>query len=222
LFGRGLFSFYTMTKKRRIGTGEIKALETAYSGCLFRNRLEARWAVFFDALGVSWEYEKQGYALASGCYLPDFYLPDLECWVEIKPDTPSDLEKSLSEELADFTDRPALFGIGLPGAERLWVYCQDANDNGGGLYWWDDAEIGECSVGRIHWAFDMHGYPCLCSSNSSTTRRFYTPTEGDRWSAMQQIQKCEHRSYWTQRMSRCYRAASSSRFENGEAPRFSH
>ena len=31
---------------------EIKAIQTEYNGYLFRSRLEARWAVFFDACGV--------------------------------------------------------------------------------------------------------------------------------------------------------------------------
>ena len=31
---------------------EIKAIETVYKGYRFRSRLEARWAVFFDACGV--------------------------------------------------------------------------------------------------------------------------------------------------------------------------
>ncbi len=31
---------------------EIKAIETRYKGYRFRSRLEARWAVFFDALSV--------------------------------------------------------------------------------------------------------------------------------------------------------------------------
>jgi hypothetical protein len=43
--------------------GEVKAIETRYAGCRFRSRLEARWAVFFDALGVKWEYEREGFDL---------------------------------------------------------------------------------------------------------------------------------------------------------------
>lgn len=51
----------------------IKSIETRYRGCRFRSRLEARWAVFFDALGLAWEYEPQGYLLPNGTpYLPDF------------------------------------------------------------------------------------------------------------------------------------------------------
>lgn len=54
----------------------IKAIETQYKGYRFRSRLEARWAVFFDALGVEWEYEAEGFDLGNeGFYLPDFWLP---------------------------------------------------------------------------------------------------------------------------------------------------
>lgn len=63
----------------------VKAIETRYKGYRMRSRLEARWAVFFDALGVKWEYEKEGYQLSTGWYLPDFWLPEFNFFVEIKP-----------------------------------------------------------------------------------------------------------------------------------------
>lgn len=68
-------------------TATIKAIETKYKGYRFRSRLEARWAVFFDHLGIDWRYEEQGYDLGPklGWYLPDFYLPKFKEWVEIKP-----------------------------------------------------------------------------------------------------------------------------------------
>lgn len=54
---------------------ELRAIQTEYKGYLFRSRLEARWAVFFDVCGVAWEYEPEGYDLGDGlCYLPDFLL----------------------------------------------------------------------------------------------------------------------------------------------------
>jgi len=63
----------------------IKAIETKYNGYLFRSRLEARWAVFFDACGIEYEYESEGFRLEDGTrYLPDFYLPELEYYVEVK------------------------------------------------------------------------------------------------------------------------------------------
>ena len=33
---------------------QMKPIETVYKGFKFRSRLEARWAVFFDACGVRW------------------------------------------------------------------------------------------------------------------------------------------------------------------------
>ena len=64
----------------------IKAIETKYKGYLFRSRLEARWAVFLDSFNEEWKYEIEGYELQSGRYLPDFWLPRLDCWLEIKGD----------------------------------------------------------------------------------------------------------------------------------------
>lgn len=61
------------------------ALETYYKGHRFRSRLEARWAVFFDTAELEWLYEPQGYKLSDGtCYLPDFFLPEWDVWVEVK------------------------------------------------------------------------------------------------------------------------------------------
>lgn len=51
---------------------------TKYAGITFRSRLEARWAVFFDALGISWEYEPETFAVdwygESIQYTPDFRI----------------------------------------------------------------------------------------------------------------------------------------------------
>lgn len=74
--------------------GEIKAIETNYRGCRFRSRLEARWAVFFDALGWDWQYEKEGYVLGWDVddelpWLPDFEITTPKgqhFYVEVKGD----------------------------------------------------------------------------------------------------------------------------------------
>lgn len=76
----------------------MKAIETVYAGHRFRSRLEARWAVFFDALGIKWLYEEQGYEFERGRYLPDFRLPDEDTFVEVKGDG----ERLDLEFLADF------------------------------------------------------------------------------------------------------------------------
>lgn len=64
----------------------IGAIETRYAGRLFRSRLEARWAVFFDALSIEWQYEPQGFEAEGMRYLPDFYLPACNMFVEVKGD----------------------------------------------------------------------------------------------------------------------------------------
>ncbi len=50
----------------------MKAIETYYNGYRFRSRLEARWAVVFDTLGIRYEYEPEGFETSAGPYLPDF------------------------------------------------------------------------------------------------------------------------------------------------------
>ena len=65
-----------------------RAVENAANGKrgqAFRSRLEARWAVFFDRLGVEYDYEKEGFELGGTRYLPDFWLRKMGVWVEIKP-----------------------------------------------------------------------------------------------------------------------------------------
>lgn len=77
---------------------DIKPIETIYKNYRFRSRLEARWAVFFDILGIAWEYEKEGYQTPFGNYVPDFWLPDVYMrwhkpkgmFLEVKPESYED------------------------------------------------------------------------------------------------------------------------------------
>ena len=74
---------------------EIRAIETQYNGYLFRSRLEARWAIFFSAVGLDYEYEMESFEMGDVRYLPDFYIPSLDRWFEIKgqPMTIADIKK---------------------------------------------------------------------------------------------------------------------------------
>lgn len=98
-----------------------KAIETVYVGHRFRSRLEARWAVFFDAMGIQWVYESEGFEHNGVRYLPDFRLPKLYCWVEVKGDPGVMVEEAarLSTMLAD--------GTALPDFE----FCGEPNIGGG-------------------------------------------------------------------------------------------
>ncbi len=96
-------------------TSEIKAIETKYKGYRFRSRLEARWAVFFDALEEPWEYEKEGFDLGeAGYYLPDFWLPRVNAWVEVKGQG-IELEGDAARKILAFVKQSEYPLIGLIG-----------------------------------------------------------------------------------------------------------
>jgi hypothetical protein len=93
----------------------LKPIETRYYGYCFRSRLEARWAVFLDTLGVAYEYEKEGYDLAvAGWYLPDFWLPVKECWIEVKGKDPTAQELDKVKGLALASKVPVWLFKGPP------------------------------------------------------------------------------------------------------------
>lgn len=62
----------------------FQPIQTRYAGCHFRSRLEARYAVLFDTLGIRWHYELEGFHVGRRQYLPDFLLVDSGTWVEVK------------------------------------------------------------------------------------------------------------------------------------------
>ncbi|MEU2996851.1 hypothetical protein ABZ684_04640 [Streptomyces sp. NPDC006995] len=63
----------------------IEALPTWYGGTTFRSALEASWAATLDTLRIAWEYEPETITLPSGAtYIPDFKLPDIGAWLEVK------------------------------------------------------------------------------------------------------------------------------------------
>jgi len=92
----------------------IKAIETNYKGYKFRSRLEARWAVYFDSIGLKWDYEVEGFKLENGkYYLPDFYIPNFG-YIEIKAlgkVTKEEIEKCrlLSKQTGEVDEFVALF-----------------------------------------------------------------------------------------------------------------
>jgi hypothetical protein len=133
----------------------IKAIETKYAGIRFRSRLEARWAVFFDALDIEWVYEpegfeitsfsweypepyrslaKPGYRLPAGVepiqqkwwYLPDFYLPAFGCWVEVKGSM-----ENVTDDYLTMIGNAIDWGGCLPGVD-------DSHETSRGLLWLGD------------------------------------------------------------------------------------
>jgi hypothetical protein len=99
-----------------------KAIQTEWKGYKFRSRLEARWAVYFEAVGLEWEYEPEGFVLKDGSwYLPDFYLPTIEAWVEIKPKNGSRADV--------FEKLKLMMESGVSGKHKAWVFFGDPVDH---------------------------------------------------------------------------------------------
>jgi hypothetical protein len=117
----------------------VKAIETIYKGYRFRSRLEARWAIFLDTVGEPWEYEKEGYDLKGVYYLPDFYLPRLGCFIEVKGEAPSVEELAKAEMLRDEVGKAIAVFSGIPGEWWGILYCWDLSDSSGGSSDWQVA-----------------------------------------------------------------------------------
>jgi hypothetical protein len=111
------------------------AIETFLDGHRFRSRLEARWHIFFKTLGVKALYEHQGFVVAGRPYLPDFYLPATQTWVEVKGpehDLDHDLMESAACELPSDGD-PVLLILGPvpePPEGGDWAWLGFSRDEG--------------------------------------------------------------------------------------------
>jgi hypothetical protein len=55
-----------------------------YRGVPFRSTYERRVAQAFDLLGMRWEFEPRRFDCGAETYLPDFFLPDEDMYVEVK------------------------------------------------------------------------------------------------------------------------------------------
>jgi hypothetical protein len=102
-----------------LNMNDIKAIETVYNGYRFRSRLEARWAVFFDTLGIKYEYEPEGYDIDGVWYLPDFWLPDFGIYCEVKP-VKADFSKAI--KFAEVTKKMIMLCEGLPDFRSYICY----------------------------------------------------------------------------------------------------
>jgi hypothetical protein len=184
----------------------IRAIETHYNGYRFRSRLEARWAVFLDTLGVDWEYEKEGYDLGeAGRYLPDFWLSKHGYWVEIKGQEPGLDERKKMETLALQSGKSVYIFVGDPGTAETPCLGEGYSATFDPV---DGTKIDEC-------AWDNNQVWCDCekcgavgiefAARNARLCRCYYPN--DRYSPSSGV-----------RLQRAYIAARSARFEYDETP----
>lgn len=106
----------------------MKVLETEYNGTLYRSRTEARWAVFMDAIGFPFVYEPEGFDLGKdGWYIPDFYLPSIDWFMEVKPDVVVPGRSSPTEALCLSAKKPVITFCGMP---TMPGFHDERNDSG--------------------------------------------------------------------------------------------
>lgn len=92
----------------------IQSIPTTYAGCTYRSRTEARWAVWFDAVGLRFQYEAEGFSIRSGYYLPDFWIADWNMFFEVKGAEPTEEECRKCAELSELAECDVLLAIGAP------------------------------------------------------------------------------------------------------------
>lgn len=154
----------------------MKAIETEYKSYRFRSRLEARWAVFMDVLGLKYEYEHEGFDLDGINYLPDFLVPELSAHVEIKPVNPTVEEQEKMSRLVEFTKLRGFIIIGSPvvpfseefypqSAEAFeWVCVHQDDGTVKDVVGWDCPYLWcECpGCGKIDLQFDGRAERIIC------------------------------------------------------------
>lgn len=61
------------------------AVDTVYGGVRYHSKRQAQWAVFLDSLGILHSYRPRSFKMGrSTPYTPDFWLPELNAWLEVK------------------------------------------------------------------------------------------------------------------------------------------
>lgn len=92
----------------------LTPIDTEWNGLLFRSRLEARWAVFFDSLNVPYAYEAEGYKVGRHRYLPDFIISHLGIYAEVKPNFPEGKEAQKIAAFLKHGGAPLAILVGQP------------------------------------------------------------------------------------------------------------
>jgi len=204
---------------------KIKPIETFYHGYRFRSRLEARWAVFFDALNVRFEYEPEGFDLGNG----EYYLPDfrVKCWGDRGSifEEPYDLYIEVKGRMTE------------DDANKIRKFAKDPNV--GHLPIWEQADEYErlmneknmvLIVGNIPeegCAYDARELGAYDPMNGIKIYPYnYELIDGDHFAAFPAAHKgkfflCGDDSNYCwneEEVERAYRLARQARFEHGETP----
>jgi hypothetical protein len=160
------------SKKLR-GKSSIKAIETLYGGRRYRSRVEAKWNIFLEALGIDNRYEEEGYTFDGMCYLPDFWLPNHQCWIEIKGEEPSADELEKACLLSLYKEKPVYIFFGetwLPNQQKHeGAYCCSNGKAEKGYFWYECLTCKAIGLGSSQ---NSSCFSCQCSLALSPTNNY--------------------------------------------------
>ncbi|GAA1283524.1 hypothetical protein [Streptomyces javensis] len=173
----------------------LQPADTRYASYRFRSRLEARWAVFFDALGIRWEYEPQSFellplteavqqrlreeqfrdpqpedAIPLGDFLPSFWLPAQAAWFQVAATQPTEAGWARFFRFCDLSDQRAFVAVGpLPDPRTVEEHGHPQED-GFEIHTYGDQHY---AWTRCRWcgfydlAFDARSARTLCGCHKS-------------------------------------------------------
>lgn len=132
--------------------------ETYYKEIKFRSSLETNWAYILDKLNIEWKYEPKRFRLKNGeVYIPDFYLPELKTWIEVKGRI-EEHNKIFSKLFVEENKEPLI----LISYTELYFFGNDYGE----VFEEKELLIGRCSKCNSYWFCSNYGsYHCRKCGN---------------------------------------------------------
>jgi len=94
-----------------------------YNQNIFKNELQARWAVFFDTMGFTYGYENRGYIFGEpGWCQPEFWLPRVNLLAKVSDHDLTEGEYAKIKNLVRGTKHDLAFLSGPPQRVGYTVY----------------------------------------------------------------------------------------------------
>jgi len=94
---------------------KIRGRKVRYKGNLLKSNAEFLVAKDLDHQGIKWIYEPKTFRFPTGWYMPDFYLPDTQAWIEVKAHIfPSKLTEEEARKLYDLCKEVKIVYLALP------------------------------------------------------------------------------------------------------------
>ena len=89
-----------------------------HNGYRLRSYAELLWARVLEAAEIFYLYEPDLVRVDEGYYLPDFWLPNVGIYLEVKGKNPTEEEIQKAEAVMKRTGREVMFLVGRPQSDR--------------------------------------------------------------------------------------------------------